>query len=124
MFIIKKIEKKRIINLKKKKLNYIKYPVLIKGDFIIIWYISREKEKGIIRFQFNRGICIDISYKQYNSNFLIRFVIDGIAIEQHFLYFSLNNIFIMLKKNIIKYYRLNKLYFLRKKKNKQSKFIL
>jgi ribosomal protein L19 len=124
MFIIKKIEKKRIINLKKKKFNYIKYPIFIKGDFIIVWYISREREKGVIRFQFNRGICIDTRYKYYNSSFLIRFVIDGIAIEQYFLYFSLNNIYITLKKNIIKFYRLNKLYFLRKKKNKQSKFII
>jgi ribosomal protein L19 len=49
---------------------------------------------------------------------------DGISVEQQFFYYSLNNIFITFKKNIIKYYRLNKLYFLRKKKNKQSKFIL
>lgn len=123
MLIIREIEKKRLINLKKKYI-YIKYPSVIRGDFVIIWYINREKEKGLIRFQFNRGLCIDIKYKKYNSTFLIRSIMDGISVEQQFFYYSLNNIFITLKKNIIKYYRLNKLYFLRKKKNKQSKFIL
>lgn len=123
MLIIREIEKKRLINLKKKYI-YIKYPSVIRGDFVIIWYINREKEKGLIRFQFNRGLCIDIKYKKYNSTFLIRSIMDGISVEQQFFYYSLNNIFITFKKNIIKYYRLNKLYFLRKKKNKQSKFIL
>ena len=123
MLIIREIEKKRLINLKKKNI-YIKYPSVIRGDFVIIWYINREKEKGLIRFQFNRGLCIDIKYKKYNSTFLIRSIMDGISVEQQFFYYSLNNIFITLKKNIIKYYRLNKLYFLRKKRNKQSKFIL
>lgn len=120
MLIIKEIEKKRL----QKKNKYIKYPVFIRGDFIIIWFINREREKGLIRFQFSRGLCIDIKYKKYNSVFIIRSVIEGISIEQHFFFYSLNNIYILLKKNTIRYYRLNKLYFLRKKKNKQSKFIL
>lgn len=123
MLIIRQIEKKRLVNLKK-KINYIKYPVIIKGDFVIVWYINREKEKGLIRFQFNKGLCVDIKYKKYNSTFLIRSIMSGIGVEQQFFYYSLNNIFIILKKNIIKFYRLNKLYFLRKKKNKYSRFIL
>jgi ribosomal protein L19 len=123
MLIIKNIEKKRLKN-NKKKINYIKYPTIVRGDFIIIWYINREKEKGLIRFQFNRGLCIDIKYKKYNSTFIIRSIIDGISVEQHFFYYSLNNIYIYLKKNTIRYYRLNKLYYLRNKKNKQSKFII
>lgn len=116
MLLIRKIEKKRLINRKKKRINYIKYPVLVKGDFIIVWYISREKEKGIIRYQTTKGICMDIRYKKYNSTFLIRSLMKGVSVEQQFFYYSLNNIVIILKQNIVKYYRSNKLYYLRKKK--------
>lgn len=123
MILIKNIEKIRVLNLQKKK-NYIKYPTIIKGDFITVWYINREKEKGLVRYQTTKGICIDIKYKKYNSTLLIRSLIKGISIEQQFFYYSLNNIRIILKKNIIKYYRLNKLYYLRQKKNKYSRFIL
>ncbi len=125
MSIIKKIEKKRLKNLNlKKKQNYIKYPVIIRGDFVSIWYINREKEKGVIRYQLSKGICIDVKYKNYNSIFILRSIMKGISVEQEFFYYSLNNIYIYVKNNIIRYYKRNKLYYLRNKKNKQSKFII
>jgi len=122
-FIIRKIEKKRLINIKK-RIKYIIYPVIIKGDFVTLWYINREPEKGIIRYQTTKGICTDIKYKKYNSTLLLRSLMKGIAIEQQFFYYSLNNLRILLKHNIVKYYRGNKLHYLRKKKNKYIKFVL
>jgi len=68
------------------------------GDLITVWYINREKEKGLLRFQLNRGICISISYKGYNSLFQLRFVVDKVAIEQQFFYYSRFNLGIALKK--------------------------
>ena len=124
MLLIKKIEKKRLINRKKKWINYIKYPALIRGDFIIVWYMNREKEKGIIRFQITKGICIDIKYKKYNSTFIIRSLMKGVSVEQQFFYYSPTNMSIILKKNLVKYYSSNKLYYLRKIKNKHSRFFL
>lgn len=122
--IIKNIENDRIIKLKKKKINYIKYISFIRGDFITVWYINREKEKGNIRYQYTRGVCLGVKYKKFNSTFIIKSIIKGIGIEQNFCYYSLNNIVIKLKKNIIRYYIKNKLFYLRTKKNKESKYIV
>ncbi len=121
--IIKWIEKSRLINSIKKNQNYIKYITFIRGDIITVWFINREREKGAIRYQFTRGLCLGVNYKGYNSNFLLRSVIKGVVFEQNFLYYSLNNIFIFIKKNIVRLYSKNKLIFLRKKKNKQSKIV-
>jgi ribosomal protein L19 len=125
MFLIKNIEKIRIkqYNLKKKN-EYIKYPLILSGDYIIIWYINREKEKGLIRYQFNKGVCMSIKYNGYNTTFQLRSIIDDVAIEQQFFFYSRNNILISSKKNLMHYYRSNNLKFLRKKKNKKSKFLL
>lgn len=123
MSLLRIIEKTRLKKLKKKE-NNIKYPIIIRGDFVTIWYINREREKGLIRFQLNKGICIDIKYKNYNSTFVIRNIMKGISVEQQFFFYSLNNIYVEIKNNIIRYYKRNKLYYLRKKKNKQSKFII
>lgn len=122
--IIRNIQASRLVNLKKKKINYIKYISFIRGDFITVWYISREKEKGIIRYQYTRGVCLGAKYKSYNSTFIIRSIIRGIGIEQNFCYNSLNILNIKLKKNIIKTYNRNKLLYLRKKKNKYSRYIV
>lgn len=124
MFILTNLEKKRIKqfnNIKKIK-SYINNQLLLSGDYIIVWYISREKEKGLLRFQFNKGICMSIKYKGYNSSFQIRSVIDTVAIEQQFLTYSRFNMLILLKKNPIKDYHRNSLKFLREKKNKLSTF--
>ena len=122
--VLKNIEKQRFINLKNNKNIYIKYISFIRGDFITMWYINREKEKGNIRYQYTRGVCLSVKYKQYNSTFIIRSIIKGIGIEQNFCFNSLNNIFIKLKKNIIRKYIRNKLLYLRLKKNKQSRYII
>ena len=124
MLIIRKLEKKRIKqlnNIKKIKV-YIENPLLLSGDYIVVWYINREREKGLLRFQFNKGICMSIKYKGYNSSFQIRSVIETVAIEQQFLTYSRFNMLMLLKKNPIKNYRRNSLKFLRKKKNKLSNF--
>lgn len=122
--VLKNIENQRLINLQNKKKNYIKYISFIRGDFITIWYINREKEKGNIRYQYTRGVCLGVKYKKYNSTFIIRSIIKGVGIEQNFCYHSLNNIYIKLKKNIIRNYIRNKLLYLRIKKNKQSRYII
>ena len=124
MLIITNLEKERItqFNIIKKIKLYINYSLLLAGDYIVVWYISREKEKGLLRFQFNKGVCMSINYKGYNSSFQIRSVIATVAIEQQFLTYSRFNMLILLKKNPIKGYRRNSLKFLRKKKNKLSQF--
>ena len=84
--------------------------------------MNREKEKGLLRFQFNKGICMSIKYKGYNSSFQIRSVMSGVAIEQQFLNYSRFNMLMLMKKNPIKDYHRNNLKFLRKKKNKLSNY--
>jgi len=84
--------------------------------------MNREKEKGLLRFQFNKGICMSVKYKNYNSSFQIRSIMSAVAIEQQFLNYSRFNMSILLKKNPIKDYHRNNLKFLRKKKNKLSNF--
>lgn len=124
MLIINNLEKLRIqqLNNIKKIKKYIKNPLLLSGDYIIVWYINREREKGLLRFQFNKGVCMSIRYKGYNSSFQIRSVMDTVAIEQQFLTYSRFNMLMLLKKNPIKSYRRNSLKFLRKKKNKLSNY--
>ena len=124
MLVIHKLERKRIrqFNSIKKLKLYVEDPLLLSGDYIIVWYINREREKGLLRFQFNKGICMSIKYKGYNSSFQIRSVIETVAIEQQFLTYSRFNMLMLLKKNPIKSYRRNSLIFLRKKKNKLSNF--
>ena len=122
MLILGELEKKRIKqlnNIKKKKVS-LENPLLLSGDYIIVWYINREKEKGLLRFQFNKGICMSIRYKGYNSSFQIRSVIETVAIEQQFFVYSRFNMLMLLKKNPIKDYHRNILKFLRKKKNRLS----
>lgn len=123
MTIIKSLEKIRINDYHKwKKKFYIKSLLLLTGYYIIVFYMNREKEKGLLRYQFNKGICMSIQYKGYTSSFQIRSIINTIAIEQQFLNFSRFNISMLLKKNPIKKLHRNSLKFLRKKKNKLSKF--
>lgn len=86
--------------------------------------MNREKEKGLLRFQTSKGICMSIKYKGYNSSFQIRSVMNAIAIEHQFLNYSRFNMLISMKKNPIKKYRRNSLKFLRKKKNRTSNFKL
>lgn len=123
MTIIKNLEKIRIKEyIKKKKNIYIKNLLLLTGYYLIVWYMNREKEKGLLRFQFNKGICMSIQYKGYNGSFQIRSVTKTIAIEQQFLNYSRFNMLMLLRKNPIKRLHRNNLKFLRKKKNKLSKF--
>jgi ribosomal protein L19 len=84
--------------------------------------MNREKEKGLLRFQFNKGVCMSIKYRGYNSSFQIRSVMTAIVIEQQFLNYSRFNILMLMKKNPIKDYHRNSLKFLREKKNKLSNF--
>jgi ribosomal protein L19 len=121
--IIKYLEKKRVKEYHKwKKKFYIKFLLLLTGYYIIVFYMNRENEKGLLRYQINKGICMSIQYKGYNSSFQIRSISNTIAIEQQFLNFSRFNISMLLKKNPIKKLHRNSLKFLRKKKNKWSKF--
>lgn len=121
--IIKNLEKIRIQDYHNwKKKFYIKTSLLLTGYYLIVFYMNREKEKGLYKYQVNRGICMSIQYKGYNSSFQIRSILNTIAIEQQFLTYSRFNISISLKKNPIKKLHRNSLKFLRKKKNKWSKF--
>lgn len=122
--IIKKIEKYRFKNLKKKTINFIKNITFIRGDFISIWYINREREKGNIKYQVTKGLCIDVRYNGYNSSFLLRSIIKNIVFEQIYQYYSLNNIYLIIKKNTIKFYIKNKLIYLRKKKINKVKWLI
>ena len=123
MFInrLEKVRIKQSYKNKKKKI-YVKKSFLLSGNYIIVWYMNREKEKGLLRFQFNKGICMSIKYKGYNSSFQIRSVMSGVAIEQQFLNYSRFNMLMLMKKNPIKDYHRNNLKFLRKKKNKLSNY--
>lgn len=117
MAIIKDLEKIRIKDFHKwKNVFNIKNLLLLTGYYIIIFYINREKEKGLLRYQFNKGVCMSIQYKGYNSSFQIRSIANTIAIEQQFFSFSRFNILTLLKKNPIKKLHRNSLKFLRKKK--------
>jgi len=70
--------------------------------------MNREKEKGGMKYQFARGLCISVRYRLYNSSFIIRSLIKGIGIEQLFNYYALTNIYIKVKENVIKKYKRNK----------------
>jgi ribosomal protein L19 len=124
MLILDKLEKIRIneFNIKKKKDKNIKYSLVRCGIYLILWYMNREKEKGLLRYQFNKGICMTSRYKGYNTRFQIRSITKDVAVEQEFLNYSRFNLSIWLKKNPIKLYNRNSLKFLRKKKNIVSKF--
>jgi len=71
---------------------------LLAGVYVILWYMNREEEKGLLRFQFNKGVCMMSKYKKYNSMFQLRSVIEDVAIEQKFLNFCRFNILMFLKK--------------------------
>jgi ribosomal protein L19 len=121
--IIRNLEKNRIKEyIKKKKNIYIKNLLLLTGYYLIVWYMNREREKGLLRFQFNKGICMSTQYKGYNGSFQIRSVTKTVAIEQQFLNYSRFNMLMLLRKNPIKRLHRNNLKFLSKKKNKLSKF--
>ena len=75
-----------------------------------------------MRFQFNKGICMNVCYSGYNSLFQLRCVIRDIAIEQQFLNYSRFNMSLILKKNPIPKIYKNCLKYLRKKKNYMSKY--
>lgn len=123
MSLIYILEKKRIYNFNaKKSKKAIKHSIVLSGDYVILWYINREKEKGVLRFQFNKGICMNMHNRGYNSLFQLRSVIGGVAIEQQFFNYSSFNILMLLKKNPIPGVYKNCLKYLRGKKNFVSKF--
>lgn len=123
--LIRKIELKRLKNKElRTNFNFIKFPLLFVGNFIIVWYLTRDHDKSSIIFQFFKGLCISVKKKSLNIKFLIRNVIDKTIIEKDLFFWNINNVFISTRKNNIKYYRSNKLFFLRKKQRKKSKFII
>lgn len=125
MTIIRKLEKNRIKGYSKKKnedLWLMNNLLLLTGHYIWMWYMNREREKGLLRFQFNKGICMSIQNKGYNSSFKIRSIVKKVAIEQQFFTYSKFNIDTWLVKSPIKKFYRNSLKFLRKKKNRLSKF--
>lgn len=123
--LIRKIELKRLKNKElRTNYNFIKFPLLFVGNFIIVWYLTRDNDKSSIIFQFFKGLCISVHKKSLNIKFLIRNVIDKTIIEKDLFFWNINNVFISIRKNNIKYYRSNKLFFLRKKQRKKSKFII
>ncbi len=123
MNCIKKIEHD-VLGKKKLKINtnIYKNTMIIPGDFIIVWYLSRNSLKGVIIYQFFKGLCIGVRNRTYNSKILLRNVMGKVALEYNFFLWNINNICIVIKKNKLSYYRSNKLYFLRKKINKKSRF--
>jgi len=76
----------------------------------------------MLRFQFNKGICMSVKYKGYNSVFQLRSVIDGVAIEQEFFGFAATILLMASQKNPIPRAYRNCLKYLRGKKNFASKF--
>lgn len=125
MTIIRLLEKNRIKSYSKKKgddLWLMNNLLLLTGHYIWMWYMNREREKGLLRFQFNKGICMSIQYKGYNSSFKIRSIVKKVAIEQQFFTYSKFNIDTWLVRSPIKKFYRNSLKFLRKKKNRFSKF--
>lgn len=125
MTIIRLLEKNRIKSYSKKKgddLWLMNNLLLLTGHYIWMWYMNREREKGLLRFQFNKGICMSIQYKGYNSSFKIRSIVKKVAIEQQFFTYSKFNIDTWLVRSPIKKFYRNSLKFLRKKKNRLSKF--
>lgn len=125
MTIIRKLEKSRIRGYSKKKgedLWLMNNLLLLTGHYIWMWYMNREREKGLLRFQFNKGICMSIQYKGYNSSFKIRSIVKKVAIEQQFFTYSKFNIDTWLVRSPIRKFYRNSLKFLRQKKNRLSKF--
>lgn len=125
MTIIRILEKNRIKGYSKKRgddLWLMNNLLLLTGHYIWMWYMNREREKGLLRFQFNKGICMSIQYKGYNSSFKIRSIVKKVAIEQQFFTYSKFNIDTWLVRSPIKKFYRNSLKFLRKKKNRLSKF--
>lgn len=118
--IIRKLEKIRILDFNKKKKKYIQHLNILTGHYLIVWYINREQQKGLIRFQYNKGICMSIKHKGYNSIFQIRTIVNRVVIEQEFFSYSRLNILLLLKRNPLKEYHRNSLKFLRTKKSKKS----
>lgn len=119
MTIIRLLEKNRIKSYSKKKgddLWLMNNLLLLTGHYIWMWYMNREREKGLLRFQFNKGICMSIQYKGYNSSFKIRSIVKKVAIEQQFFTYSKFNIDTWLVRSPIKKFYRNSLKFLRKKK--------
>ena len=116
-------EKPRIDSFSMKKLiSSVKNQLMHGGAYLVVWYMNREQEKGLLRFQFNKGICMTSRHKGYNTLFQVRSIMRDVAIEQEFLNFSPFNLSVWLKKNPIKKYYRNSLKFLREKKNIVSKF--
>lgn len=105
-----------------KKDRCIKNALMRGGLYVVLWYMNREQEKGLLRYQFNKGICMTSRHKGYNTRYQVRSITKDVAIEQEFLTYCRHNLSIWLKKNPIKKYNRNSLKFLRKKKNIASKF--
>ena len=123
--LIRKIEIDRIKNKKKiSKLNFINYPLIFVGNFIILWYLTRDRVKSSIIFQFFKGLCINKHNKGLNSKFILRNVIDNTIIEKDIFFWSINNIFIVQKSSSFKYFRSNNLFYLRDQQRKKSKFLI
>lgn len=121
--IIKKIETDR---LKKKFLRYsiIPYPLIFVGNFLILWYLTRDRVKGYMIFQFFKGLCINTHNKGLNSKFILRNVLKKTIIEKDVFFWSINNVFITKKSNTYQFCRSNNLFYLRDKQRKKSRFII
>lgn len=125
-YLINSLDKIRILNQKSKKKDDLLIGIhsIVSCTYVLVWYVNREQEKGLIRFQFSKGIVISVGYKKYSSYFVLRFVIRDIAIEQYFCYYSSTNISVIVIRLLSDLFKKNSLKFLRKKKNKNSKMIL
>jgi len=114
--------------LKKKNLNtnlsFLNKPLIYVGNFIIVWYLTRDNEKSSVIFQYFKGLCISFKNKGLNSKFILRNVLDKTVIEKDLFFWNINNIYIYIYKKNMKHYRSNKLFFLRKQKRKKSKFFI
>lgn len=112
--LIKKIEKKRILK------NFIK---ISPGALVLLWFLSYEQDKSLVKFYYNKGICMKVGNKGYNSYFILRFVIRDVSVEKHYFYYSNTNMKIVFLQKLIVFSSKNCLKYLRKKKNKKSKYV-
>lgn len=81
--LIKQIEFDRIKNKEiRSSSNFIHYPLIFVGNFIIFWYLTRDSEKSAVIFQFFKGLCINVHNSGLNVKFILRNVIDKTIIEK------------------------------------------
>eukprot|EP00128_Syssomonas_multiformis_P017716 Colp12_sorted_trinity150504_noHs@12965 len=103
---------------KQRRLQQFQVPKFRAGDVLAVKYKDSMSVKRENRFV---GICISISKKQNATNFTLRNVVSGLPVEKRFpMYSPLLTSIEVLERN--KRVHTAKLYYLRKRRNKDSYF--